>query len=474
VSDNITAISPGFALRRCRQAGLRHRWLPTRLLVAASWLAMSAAAQLPPPDSDVPATSQPGRSHWQPIDNPAAADSLAPRFARSADGTVYLSWLQRHPATTPDGSTSHALNHARLLTAADKLSFAPARRIAIGSDWFANWADTPGLTIHSDTLWLAHWLQKSAASTYAYDIMLSISQDQGASWSAAHDNTPTEHGFISQSARADGSVALFWLDGRATMATTGAATLASAANPGHDGTHGDTHGDTHGGAHAGAMTLRTATLDATGNISQDELLDERVCDCCQTAAVSTPAADVVAYRNRSAGEIRDIAELRRSAQGWSTPQIVHADGWRTAACPVNGPALAASGERVALAWFTMADDMPRVQLALSDDAAASFAAPQTFSAATALGRVQLLAYADGWLLSWLDQPPDSGAAVIRLASMSAAGDLRWQQQLSGVSARRVSGIPRIAALADGRIIVAWTAARNGQGIVQTVVFTPRQ
>jgi len=440
----------------------------TALIAFTIWLAVPALAQAQPTASDQP---QPER--WQMLANPAGPGSLAPRFAQAGDGTLYLSWLEKRPADAAAASL-HALQYARLQTGTNSLSFAAARDIASGSDWFANWADTPGLTMHSAKLWVAHWLQKSAASTYAYDIMLSVSRDQGASWSAAftphHDNTPTEHGFISQFARADGSVGLFWLDGRATMATTEAATLASAANP----EHGGTHGSAHAGAHSAAMTLRTATLDATGNISQDELLDERVCDCCQTAAVSTPAADVIAYRNRSAGEIRDIAVLRRSAQGWSTPYIVHADGWRTAACPVNGPALAASGERVALAWFTMADDMPRVQLALSADAGASFAAPQTFSAATALGRVQLLAYADGWLLSWLDQPPDSGAAVIRLASLSAAGDLRWQQQLSGVSAQRVSGIPRIAALADGRIIVAWTAARNGQGMVQTAVFTPRQ
>lgn len=437
------------------------------MIAVAVWLAVPALAQ-----SQTTASDQSAQGHWQLLANPAGPGSLAPRFAQAGDGTLYLSWLEKRPADAAAASV-HALQYASLQSGANSLSFAVAREIASGSDWFANWADTPGLTMHSAKLWVAHWLQKSAASTYAYDIMLSVSRDQGANWSAAftphHDNTPTEHGFISQFARADGSIGLFWLDGRATMASTEAATLASAANPGH----GDTHGGKHAGAHAGAMTLRTATLDATGNISPDELLDERVCDCCQTAAVSTPAADVIAYRNRSAGEVRDIAVLRRTELGFGRPQIVHADGWKTAACPVNGPALAASGERVALAWFTMADDVARVQLALSADAGASFAAPQTFSAATALGRVQLLAYSDGWLLSWLDQPPDSGAAVIRLASLTAAGDLRWQQQLGGVSARRVSGIPRIAALADGRIIVAWTASHNGQGIVQTAVFTPR-
>ena len=35
---------------------------------------------------------------------------------------------------------------------------------------------------------------------------------------------------------------------------------------------------------------------------------------------------------------------------------VYNDGWKIAACPVNGPAVAANGKRVALAWFTAPND----------------------------------------------------------------------------------------------------------------------
>ena len=152
--------------------------------------------------------------------------------------------------------------------------------------------------------------------------------------------------------------------------------------------------------------------------------------------------------------------------------IVHHDGWRISACPVNGPALAARGRQLAVAWFTMAEDKPRVHLALSSDAGETFSAPQTFASGTALGRVQLLQHADGWLLSWMDQPATGAGAVIRLAGLNADGSMRWQQQLQGVSAQRSSGIPRIAALADGRIIMAWTAADNGQSVIATSVFAP--
>jgi len=400
---------------------------------------------------------------WQTLDNPATAGSLAPRFAQAADGTLYLSWLQKQSAEDQQavvhaaGRAQHALKYARLQAASGELGFQSARSIASGTSWFANWADTPALYIHSDTFWLAHWLQKSAASTYAYDIMLSSSSDGGDSWSppfSPHsDNTSTEHGFISHFPATDERLGLIWLDGRETQAGS----------------------SQH--AHGGAMTLRMATLDAVGSISNEQLLDERVCDCCQTAAVtihggSEQQSTVLAYRDRSAGDIRDIAVMRLSEQGWSKPQIVHADGWHTRACPVNGPALAASGDLVALTWFTMADATPRVQLAVSADAGKSFTLRQTFSSGSALGRVQLLAHEDGWLLSWLDQPRNSGLAVIRLASLNADGEIRWQQQLTGVSSQRASGIPRIAALADGRIVMAWTGARADQSIIHTSIFQP--
>ena len=417
------------------------------VIAAITLLAISAQAEPIPPE----------QSRWQNLHNPSAPGSLAPRLLQSEAGTVYLSWLQKQAtsaagiATRADTGAGHALKFARLQTDSDPLSFAPARRIASGSGWFANWADTPALYIHSDSLWLAHWLQKSAASTYAYDIMLTTSSDQGVTWSEPfiphQDNTPTEHGFVSYFPMAEDRLGMIWLDGRETQVT-----------PTHD--------------HGGAMTLRTAVVDIAGNISQSKLLDQRVCDCCQTAAVRTSDAAVIAYRNRTEDEIRDIAVMRLDAQGWSEPVIVHHDGWRIKACPVNGPGLAARGRQLALAWFTMAADNPRIHLALSSDAGRTFTAPQVFASGTALGRVQLLAYADGWLLSWMDQPHKQGAAVIRLAGLNAAGRVQWQQQLSGLSAERASGIPRMAVLTDGGIVMAWTAAVNGQSVIRTTVFYP--
>ena len=67
----------------------------------------------------------------------------------------------------------------------------------------------------------------------------------------------------------------------------------------------------------------------------------------------TAEGPVVVYRDRSEAEkeIRDISIVRLKGKKWSAPRPVFQDGWRLNGCPVNGPAVAAAGRRVAVAWF---------------------------------------------------------------------------------------------------------------------------
>ncbi|PKL94537.1 MAG: hypothetical protein CVV18_08635, partial [Gammaproteobacteria bacterium HGW-Gammaproteobacteria-8] len=340
----------------------------------------------------------------QMIDLPASAGALAPRLTLDpGDGSTVLSWLE-----TDD--TGHALRYSVFIDG----SFGPAQTIASGSDWFVNWADTPGLHPATDGSWTAHWLAKSADSTYAYDIELARSTDRGASWTRLpnphRDGTNTEHGFVSHFAEADGSLGLVWLDGRNTQAS---------------------HAE-HDHAGAGAMTLRSATIGmtigTTGEVGASIELDSRVCDCCQTASAMTALGPVVVYRDRSADEIRDIAIVRRVDGRWTEPTLIHADGWQISGCPVNGPALAADGYRVAAAWFTMAADTPTVKIAFSNDAGASFATPQEFSPGAAIGRVDLIRHGRGWAMSWMEQTEGQGR--LQLARFNDDGSLLDRRELT--------------------------------------------
>ena len=209
----------------------------------------------------------------------------------------------------------------------------PARTIASGRDWFVNWADVPSaLRLPSGAI-VAHWLQKSGPSTYAYDVRLSHSLDDGKTWSASylphHDGTATEHGFASLVPIGDG-FGLVFLDGRAMK-----------GGEGHDG---------HG---TGAMSVRFAQDDKAFKQIADTAVDARVCECCPTAAAVTAEGVIAAYRDRSDAEIRDNYVARLVNGKWLAPKPVFADNWKIAACPVNGPALSANGRNVAMTWFTV-------------------------------------------------------------------------------------------------------------------------
>ena len=123
------------------------------------------------------------------------------------------------------------------------------------------------------------------------------------------------------------------------------------------------------------MMLYTTMVSRTGTLGPELQIDDRTCDCCQNAAVVTANGPIIAYRNRSDDEIRDIYITRRVNGKWLPGVPVYADKWHIEACPVNGPAVAAVGNRVALAWFTAANDSPRVKVVFSDNGGAHFSAP---------------------------------------------------------------------------------------------------
>ena len=78
--------------------------------------------------------------------------------------------------------------------------------------------------------------------------------------------------------------------------------------------------------------------------------------------------------------------MRRFEGGrWSEPAYPGAEGWTIHACPVNGPALAAEGARVALAWFSMAGERAVVKAAFSGDGGESWSPPVTIDDAEPLG-----------------------------------------------------------------------------------------
>jgi hypothetical protein len=367
------------------------------------------------------------RAALGPVDtlaSPAAPGSGEPNLAAGPDGRVYLSWLE------PVGDTAHAFRFSRL----NGDDWSTPRTIAQRPDLFVNWADFPSVVALSEHRLAAHWLQRSGRAKYAYDVRIAHSSDGGETWSTPvvphRDGTATEHGFVSLFPFRDWLGAI-WLDGR---------NFARAAK----------------GESADMMLVMTSVAPS-GTRGPERVLDERVCDCCQTSLAMASSGPVVVYRDRLEGEIRDISIVRWADSGWTEETVVHADGWKIDACPVNGPAIAARGARVAVAWFTSARDTARVYLAWSEDAGATFGPPVRIDDGNPVGRVDVeLDDEGGATVSWMEFTSHERADV-RTRRVRPDGGRSTPTIVARVSGARASGFPRMIATGND-LIFAWTEA----------------
>lgn len=366
------------------------------------------------------------------IASPAGPGSGEPNLAVGPDGRVLLSWIE------PAGEGRHTLRFAGL---DPNGSWSAPRTIAEGSGWFVNWADFPALTALPDGTLFAHWLAKSGPSTYAYDVRVASSRNGGQTWSRPvvphRDGTQTEHGFVSMLPWSAAEIGIVWLDGRKT---------AGAAHAGH--------------GEAGAeMALVHTTMAGDGTLGAETVLDGRVCDCCQTDAAHAGNAVVVVYRDRSDKEVRDMSVVRFADGQWSPPRTLAADGWEINGCPVNGPAIAADGPQVAVAWFTAAGDKPKVKVAFSSDGGVAFGSPLVVDDGRPLGRVDVVMLDGGAaLVSWLEQG-EKGAAMLRIRRIASGGALSPAATVAHSTGARSSGFPRLAR-SGATVILAWRDASD--------------
>lgn len=355
--------------------------------------------------------------------------SSRPALAPTPDGGLLLTWFE----ALPDGR--HTLRIAERRDG----RWGPAATVLTSDRFFVNWADFPSPVATSDDEWLVHWLEKTEARPYAYHVRLSSSRDRGRSWSAPltvhRDRSATEHGFVAMAPGPDGSVSVAWLDG---------AQMTDAA---------------------GAMSLRAATWRPGGIVTGEVVLDSRTCECCQVSMTRAASGLVAAYRDRSPDEVRDIAVVRELGGRWSEPAIVHPDGWVWRACPVNGPAIDAAGNVVAVAWYTAPGGPAQVRAAFSLNGGVTFGTPVQIDQGNPLGRVQIRFGGDGDAVAvWLEARGNHAEWMAR--RVTRQGIARPPIRLAVTARTRDAGFPRMVAVGSD-FFVAW-GEPGPEGRVQVV------
>jgi hypothetical protein len=345
---------------------------------------------------------------FEEIVSPAALGAIGASLATAPDGTLWLSWVEPvlPGPTGPAAGGARALRFSTLDPVAHKWT-AP-RTVATGPSLTADPTDFPQLVVTARGEAIALWTDGHGGA------LLSRSADGGARWRApaAFTRESEEVEKFSLAVLADDRVLIAWLDGRGKK--TGGKT----------------------------QQLYARVLDSPG---PDMLVDPSVCDCCPTTLTAFPdGGALLAYRGRTEDEVRDIRTARFRGRKWDEPRPLGADDWHINGCPVNGPQIASDGGRVAAAWFTAANNDPRVLASFSPDAGARFLQPLRIDHGKPTGQVDTLILHDGALLvTWLE---NDGSLWLRRITPDFTADAPIALAPAGPG--RVSGFPRMALVRD--------------------------
>jgi hypothetical protein len=367
------------------------------------------------------------------LKTPAAAESEGPNLAVGPDGKVYLSWLE---PVAPNG-------YALRFSIRGPQGWSAARTIARGTNWFVSSVDFPSLVVLSDGTLAANWLVATGGpSSEAYDINLVFSKDGGNTWSKPilphRDRKKRQHGFMSVIPTADAKLAAIWLDGRNMPDEV-----------------------------SGNMALMYTTIAPSGALGSEMVIDNRTCECCKTSMAATPDGLIVAYRDRSDKEIRDISISRFAAGKWSTPQDLSKDGWEIDGCPVNGPAVSSNGRNVAVAWFTAPEDKPQVNLLMSSDSGKTFGKKIRVDGGNSLGHVEVVSLASGdAVVSWIELAGQRSRLYMRRFPANGAA-ASAPMDISRTLGVRGGGFPKMV-VAGNDILIAWNDSSD-QSQVRTAV-----
>ena len=156
----------------------------------------------------------------------------------------------------------------------------------------------------------------------------------------------------------------------------------------------------------GAGLAYTWSHDGGAHFDPAKIVFDNTCECCRLGiAFKGKGQPIVLFRNIFAGSIRDHAVLTFDAPD-KPGQLrrVSDDGWKTAACPHQGPSLAIAPDGAYHAvWFTQGEVRKGVFYAHSEDGGLHFSDPMRLGeSGRSLSRPFVLATAGTVRVAWKD------------------------------------------------------------------------
>jgi len=219
------------------------------------------------------------------------------------------------------------------------------------------------------------------------------------------------------------------------------------------------------------MTIRFAEITNKGDIIKESELDAAVCDCCQTSIANTGKGPIVVFRDRSAKEVRDIYSVRNINGLWESPNPVHDDGWIINGCPVNGPKVAVNSKNLAIAWFTVSNGNPLVNISFSKNNGDSFDTPLKINDHNAIGRVDVaFLNQEEVIISYMEF--DDVGTYLRIKKVSINGMISEPITISKIDGGRNTGVPQLEII-NNEIFLVWTIFVNEMNQLKSVKLSSK-
>lgn len=340
----------------------------------------------------------------------------------ASDGKAILTWLEKMERE----------RYALRLSVRKAGTWSVPSTITEGNAFVIHWAELPSLVELPNGQWIITWIEEAKNGRGYTEIKMSRSKDHGVSWGPPIALRPDDklafRSSIYPMPWGVDAIAMIYLDGRDFSDDKG-------------------HLERR-------MKVRFTTFYPDGKPGLDAVVDDMACDCCRPAMDQTVQGLAVVYRHRDIMETRDIYIARYRNGSWTKPVPVDDDGWILKGCPINGPALSASGDTVAIAWFTGVHDKGRVFVAFSDDGGATVGSPILATEESPIGRVNIeLVSDDAALVSWLEAGKLGTTLMARLVRKDGTmGKSFPVSQKGGASMVRIPSMARLG----NELLLAWT------------------
>ena len=194
------------------------------------------------------------------------------------------------------------------------------------------------------------------------------------------------------------------------------------------------------------------------------LVDESICDCCQTDVAIASSGPVVVYRDRTSEEIRDIYVTRLVNGEWTPGAPCTRRRLDDAGLPGQRPGRRGGGpgcdSRVVYGRARRPQGPGGV---FRPTRVRPLGLPTRVDDGNPLGRVDVVRLRDGSaLVAWMERGPE--VAEIRVRRVTPDGGASSAAVVTTTSSGRDSGFPQMIQDATGRIVFAWTQTGDARQI----------